>query len=211
VLEKLTDKDISEENQPFYTFQEGQLAGTDMIISRTGYTGELGFELYFRGDESVAKQVWDKVFEAGADFGIEPVGLGSRDTLRLEKGYCLYGNDIDQATNPIEAGLGWITKVDKGEFNGSDVIKKVKEEKPNRRLVGMIIAADRFIARQGYKIFIGDEEIGIVTSGNLSPTLNKPIAMGYVKTEHRQPGTKIEIERGGRRFPAEVIKLPFVA
>jgi aminomethyltransferase len=207
---KLTDEDISEEALKFYNFTVGKLAGYDMIISRTGYTGELGYELYFRGDETVAKDVWDKIFSAGAEFGIEPVGLGCRDTLRLEKGYCLYGNDIDQTTNPIEAGLGWITKLAKGEFNGSKVIAEVKEKKPSRNLVGFVVAADKFIARHGYKIFSGDREIGIVTSGNLSPTLNKPIGMGYVATEFKSPGSVIEIEARGRKFAAEVIKIPFL-
>jgi aminomethyltransferase len=210
VLNKLTTEDISEDNLKFYNFILGKIAGYDMIISRTGYTGELGYELYFKGDDDVAKDVWNKLFEAGNEFNIEAVGLGCRDTLRLEKGYCLYGNDIDQTTNPIEAGLAWITKLTKGEFNGSDVIAKVKENKPTRNLVGFVIAADKFIARHGYKIFSGDTEIGVVTSGNLSPTLNKAIAMGYVTPEFKSPGSKIEIEARGKKFEAEVIKLPFV-
>jgi len=209
-LQKLTDEDISEDTLKYYNFKFGKLAGIEMLISRTGYTGELGFELYFRGDDEVARLVWDKVFEAGAEFGIEHVGLGCRDTLRLEKGYCLYGKDIDQTTNPIEAGLGWITKLAKGEFNGSDVITKVKENKPSRHLVGFVVGADKFIARHGYKIFDGENEIGVVTSGNLSPTLNKAIGMGYVTPEFKNPGSKIEIEARGKKFVAEVIKLPFL-
>lgn len=209
-LMQLTDVDISDEALKFYNFKVGKLAGYDMIISRTGYTGELGYELYFSGDDAVTKDVWDKLFSAGAKFGIEPVGLGCRDTLRLEKGYCLYGNDIDQTTNPIEAGLGWITKLAKGEFNGSKVIADVKENKPSRNLVGFVVAADKFIARHGYKIMSGDREIGVVTSGNLSPTLNKAIGMGYVASEFKSPGSKIEIEARGKKFTAEVIKLPFL-
>ncbi|MFA6570384.1 MAG: glycine cleavage system aminomethyltransferase GcvT, partial [Bacteroidota bacterium] len=149
-LQKLTRENLSEIE--FYNFKPGQLAGVDMIISRTGYTGELGFELYFRGDFAVAKKVWDLVFDAGKPFGIEPVGLGCRDTLRLEKCYMLYGNDIDDTTNPIEAGLGWITKLAKGQFNGSDVIQKVKDEKPKRKLVGFMVDSDKFIPRHDYEI-----------------------------------------------------------
>ncbi len=211
VLQKLTETDMSEENLKFYHYHNGTLAGVDMIISRTGYTGELGYELYFRGDEAIGKKVWDAVFEAGKEFGIEAVGLGCRDTLRLEKGYMLYGNDIDDTTNTLEAGLGWITKLDKGDFNGSDVLRKVKEEKPKRRLVGFEIDAPRFIARHGYKILLDGKEVGHVTSGNLSPSLDKPIAMGYVPWEHRAVGTKFEIEARGRKFPAEVVKVPFLA
>lgn len=210
ILKKLTSSDISDENLKYYNFINGQIAGYDMIISRTGYTGELGYELYFRGDEKAAEDVWNKLFSAGSEFGLEAVGLGCRDTLRLEKGYCLYGNDIDMTTNPLEAGLGWITKLGKGEFNGSKVITQVKENKPSRHLVGFVVAADKFIARHGYKIFNGDNEIGIVTSGNLSPTLNKPIGMGYVTPEFKNPGSKIEIEARGKKYDAEVIKIPFV-
>jgi aminomethyltransferase len=210
LLLKLTNEDISEETLKYYNFKTGSLAGHDMIISRTGYTGELGYELYFRGDDAVALDVWNKLFSAGAEYGIEPVGLGCRDTLRLEKGYCLYGNDIDQTTNPIEAGLGWITKLAKGDFNGSDVIKQVKENKPSRNLVGFVVGADKFIARHGYKVFSGDREIGVVTSGNLSPTLNKAIGLAYVATDLKNPGSVIEIEARGKKFTAEVIKLPFL-
>jgi aminomethyltransferase len=210
-LEKLTDDDITEQTLKYYNFKFGKIAGVDMIISRTGYTGELGFELYFRGDDAVAKHIWDKVFEAGAEFGIEPVGLGCRDTLRLEKAYCLYGNDIDETTNPIEAGLGWITKLGKGPFNGSDVIAKVKEDKPTRHLVGFSSDAEKFIPRHGYKIFSGDKEIGFVTSGNLSPSLNKPVGLGYVTPEFKAIGSVIEIEARGKKFPATVVKLPFLA
>jgi aminomethyltransferase len=207
-LQKLTDTDLN--SMKYYTFQNGKLADVDMIISRTGYTGELGFELYFRGDFSVAKHVWDAIFEAGKEFNIEPVGLGCRDTLRLEKGYCLYGNDIDETTNPIEAGLGWITKLEKGPFNGSEVIAKVKEEGPRRRLVGFVSDENRFIPRHNYKIYSQGKEIGYVTSGNISPMLEKPIGMGYVQTEFSNEGTEIQIESRGKLFAAKVVKLPFV-
>lgn len=210
VIEQLTDEDISEEALPFYNYKLGKVAGVDMIISRTGYTGELGYELYFRGDDAVARKVWDDLFAAGGKFGIEPVGLASRDTLRLEKGYCLYGNDIDKDTNPIEAGLGWITKAEKGAFNGSDFIKKVKADKPLRRLVGFEVKAEKFIPRHHYLIYMGNLKVGFVTSGTMSPTLKKPIGMAYVPFEYKTPGTILEIEARGKRFPIEIIKMPFV-
>ena len=210
-LQKLTDTDMSEENIPFYHFKIGKIADIDTIISRTGYTGELGYELYFKGDETACEKMWNAIFEAGAEFEIAAAGLGCRDTLRLEKGYCLYGNDIDQTTNPIEAGLGWITKFNKGcDFVASDWLKKIKEEKPVRNLVGLNILADKFIARQGYKIFADGKEIGYVTSGNMSPILGKPIAMGYVSAAHKPIGSKIEIEARGKFFSAEVVKMPFL-
>ncbi len=208
VLQELTDVDMSK--IAFYTFVEGTLAGVDMIISRTGYTGELGYELYFRGDFDKAQKVWNGVFAAGEKFGIEPVGLGCRDTLRLEKCYMLYGNDIDETTNPIEAGLGWITKLSKGVFNGSGVIAKVKEEGPKRKLVGFLTETERFIPRHGYKIFSDGKEVGYVTSGNMSPSLGKPIALGYVPAELAKAGTKIEIEARKKFFTAEIVKTPFL-
>jgi len=207
-LQKLTDVDMSPIE--FYHFTEGKLAGVDMIISRTGYTGELGYELYFRGDFGTAKKVWDEIFRAGEEYGIEPVALGARDTLRLEKCYCLYGNDIDETTNPLEAGLGWITKLNKGDFNGSDVLKKVKEEGIKRRLVAFKMLGDKFIPRHLYKIVDGSKEIGFVTSGNMSPSLNIPIGMGYVEIGYNEPGTRIEIAARGKTFPAEVVKMPFL-
>ncbi len=207
-LNPLADVDMSQIE--FYNFALGKIAGVDAIISRTGYTGELGFEIYFRGDVARAEHVWNEIFMSGDQYGIEPVGLGARDTLRLEKGYCLYGNDIDQSTNPIEAGLGWITKVDKGEFNGRDIIVKVKEEKPDRRLVAFRVNSGRFIPRKDYRILIEGKEAGVVTSGNLSPMLDQPIGMGYVVWEHKAPGTILELEARGRTATAEIIKLPFV-
>lgn len=207
-LQKITDTNMSEIE--YYNFKFGKLAGNDMIISRTGYTGELGFELYFRADKADADKIWNAVFKAGEEFGIEAVGLGCRDTLRLEKCYMLYGNDIDDTTNPIEAGLSWITKINKGDFNGKEVIAKVKEDKPKRNLVGFVPQTEKFIARHGYKIYKDGKEVGYVTSGNLSPTLNKPIGLGYVPAELKTPGTIIEIEARGKYFPAEVVKTPFL-
>ncbi len=201
---------INMDDIPFYNYAVGQIAGFDAIISRTGYTGELGFEIYFRGDKETAESIWDAIFDAGNEFSIEPIGLAARDTLRLEKGFCLYGNDIDQNTNTIEAGLGWITKTDKGEFNGRDIIVRAKENKPKRQLVGFVMNTDKFIPRKGYKISIDGYQIGFVTSGNLSPMLNQPIGLGYVNRDSKQPGTQIEIEARGRTFRAEIVKLPFV-
>jgi aminomethyltransferase len=207
-LQKLTETDLTPIE--YYSFQMGKIAGVEMIISRTGYTGELGFELYFHGTFEDAKKVWDGVFEAGKEFGIEPVGLGCRDTLRLEKGYMLYGNDIDDTTHPLEAGLGWITKLAKGEFNGSDVLNRVKQEGLKRKLVGFVSTADRFIPRHNYKIYKDGVEVGYVTSGNMSPSLNKPIGMGYVPVELAVVGNIIEIEARGKFFAAEIVKTPFL-
>lgn len=208
-LQKLTTTDMSKIQ--YYHFELGQFAGIDAIISRTGYTGELGFEIYFRGDEATAEAMWNAIFDAGKEFDIEPIGLGARDTLRLEKGYCLYGNDIDQTTNPIEASLGWITKLNKGKFIGSDAIAKIKEQGPSRKLIGFISDADKFIPRNHYEIYAQNgEKIGFVTSGNISPVLNKPIGMGYVAINFAQPETEIQIEARGRRYPAKVVKVPFV-
>ncbi len=207
-LQKLTETDL--EAIAFYNFTFGKLAGVDMIISRTGYTGELGFELYFRGDEELAAMVWNAIFDAGEEFGIEPVGLAARDTLRLEKGYCLYGNDIDESTTPIEGGLGWITKTKKGPFNGRDAIVKQKEEGLTRKLVGLVVKAERFIAREGYRLTADGSEIGRVTSGNISPILGQSIAMGYVTLPYTEPGTIVHIKARGKEFPAEVRRPPFV-
>jgi len=207
-LKGLTNIDI--EVIPFYKFREGDLLGQYMLISRTGYTGELGFELYFRSDKKNAQRIWNELLKAGEPYGIEPVGLGSRDTLRLEKGYALYGNDIDHTTLPIEAGLGWITKVNKGNFNGKEKIVEMIENKPDRRLVGFQVESERFIARAGYKIFKDGVQIGSVTSGNHSPSLGVPVGMGYVESEYRKPGTNIEIERKGKLFKAIIKKMPLV-
>lgn len=206
-LQKLTSTDL--ESIPYYGFAEGTLAGVPMILSRTGYTGEIGFELYFTGDETVAATVVSALFDAGNENGIAWIGLGARDTLRLEKGYCLYGNDITDETNPIEAGLGWITKLAKGPFNGSDVIAAVKEAGPTRKLVGFKMLTEKLIPRSGYPIMHNGTAVGSVTSGNQSPTLGVGIGLGYVPTELSAPGSTIEISARGTTFPAEVIKIPF--
>lgn len=207
-LQKLTQTNL--ENIEFYHFEIDKVADIDTIISRTGYTGELGFELYFKGDISSAEKMWNEIFKAGEEFSIEAAGLGARDTLRMEKGYCLYGNDIDATTNPIEAGLGWITKFNKGEFIASELLAKIKADKPARNLVGILSDAEKFIPRHGYKLFSDDKEIGVITSGNISPTLGKPIAIGYVAAEFKTPGSQIEIEARGKKFSAVVTKMPFL-
>jgi aminomethyltransferase len=206
-LQKLTDTDLSAIE--YYHFAEGSIAGVEAILSRTGYTGEVGFELYIPSDRESGEKVWNAVMEAGAEFGIEPAGLGARDTLRLEMGYCLYGNDIDQTTNPIEAGLGWITKLGKGSFNGSEVIARVKEEKPHRRLVAFEMN-ERAIPRQHYAIAVDGTTVGEVTSGTSSPTLGKGIGLGYVASEHAKVGTPISIMIREKAVPATIVKLPFL-
>ncbi|MFA4838114.1 MAG: glycine cleavage system aminomethyltransferase GcvT [Candidatus Neomarinimicrobiota bacterium] len=204
-LQKLTTVDL--ESIPFYHFAEGELAGIPMIISRTGYTGERGFELYHKPEFS--EKLWNAIFEAGKEFGIQPIGLGARDTLRLEMKYALYGNDIDQTTNPIEAGLGWITKLDKGDFIGRDVLVKVKEAPAVRRNVPFEML-ERAIPRHGYKVFANGKEIGVVTSGTQSPTLNKGIGAAYVSAKFSKTGSIIEIDIRGKMNKAVVVNAPFV-
>lgn len=206
-LQKLTSVDLS--SLAYYHFTRGTLAGVEMIISRTGYTGELGFELYFPADVSTGRRVWDAIMAAGAEFNITPVGLGARDTLRLEMGFCLYGNDIDQSTHPLEAGLGWITKLDKGPFNGRDALLKAKAEGLRRKLVGFTLAQKAF-PRHGYAIHVNGKKIGDVTSGTFSPILEKGIGMGYVATDYALPGTELAIVIRGNQVPAVVTPLPFV-
>ena len=191
----------------FYKFKVGDFAGIDnVIISATGYTGSGGFEIYCKNADVV--QIWNKVFEAGADFGIKPIGLAARDTLRLEMGYCLYGNDIDDTTSPIEAGLGWITKFTK-DFVNSEALAKQKEQKPSRKLVAFELD-ERGIPRHGYDIVDGNGNvIGNVTSGTMSPCLQKGIGMGYVPTLFSKLGTQIHIQVRKNAIPATVIKLPF--
>jgi len=205
VLQKLTD--VALPNIPFYHFTKGQLAGFPMLISRTGYTGEKGFELYH--DPAHSTRLWDALFAAGRDYTIQAVGLGARDTLRLEMKYCLYGNDIDQTTNPLEAGLGWITKLDSGDFIGRDVLLKIKEQGPQRKLVAFEMS-DKGIPRHGYRIFAAAGDVGVVTSGTQSPSLNVGIGLGYVRQEFSRPGTELGIDVRGRQLKAVVVKPPFV-
>ncbi len=205
-IQKICDKNLDLE---YYYFFNAKVAGVDMIVSRTGYTGELGYELYFKGDQKIAEKVWNAIFEAGESYGIKPIGLGARDTLRLEMGYCLYGNDIDQNTNPLEAGLGWITKLKKEEFIGRDAILKVKENGLNRKLTAMISDQKAF-PRPGYEISASGKVIGKITSGTVSPILEKPIALGYVDKDYSDEGSKVNFVIRGKEIPAEVVKLPFV-
>jgi aminomethyltransferase len=203
-LSKLTDVQLAD--IPFYWLREGKVDGVDIMISRTGYTGEPGFELCF--DKEYSEQVWNAIMQAGAEFDIEPIGLASRDTLRLEMKYCLYGNDIDKTTNPIEAGLAWITKIDKGDFIGKAVIRKAKEEGVARKLIAFQLEGKGF-PRHDYKIFKDGDEIGYVTSGTFSPMLEKGIGMGYVAAGASKIGTSIEIDIRGKSVPAILIKPPF--
>ncbi len=153
--------------------------------------------------------MWNKIFEAGKEFDIQPVGLAARDSLRLEMGFCLYGNDIDQTTNPLEAGLGWITKLSKSDFIAKDVLVKVKENGLNRKLVA-ITSDEKTFPRHGYDITVNNNKIGTVTSGTVSPMIDKPIAMGYVETQYAEIGTEINLLIRGKEVPAKVVKLPFV-
>lgn len=207
VIQKITSEPI--ENLEYYHFLKTKVADVEMILSRTGYTGELGYELYFKGDESIAEKVWNTVFEAGEEFDIKPTGLGARDSLRLEMGYCLYGNDIDQSTNPLEAGLGWITKLKKGEFIGRDALLKVKEEGIKRKLVP-ITTDEKAFPRHGYEITLNGNKIGNVTSGTVSPILNKPIALGYVQKDYALEGNTVNFMIREKEIPAVIVKLPFV-
>ena len=206
-LQKLTPIDLSA--VPYYHFTHGEFAGEpDVIISNTGYTGAGGFELYFYPE--AAMKIWEAVFEAGAEFGIKPVGLGARDTLRLEMGFCLYGNDLDDTTSPIEAGLGWITKFVEGkDFINRTQLEKQKKEGVTRKLVGFEMI-DRGIPRHGYQLYNAEgEPIGSVTSGTMSPMRKIGIGMGYVKPEYAKPGTEIYVDMRGRKLKAQVVKPPF--
>ena len=207
VLQKITSIDL--DKLEYYHFAAAKVAGTDLVLSRTGYTGEPGYELYFKGDDKQAEELWDKIFEAGKEFNILPVGLAARDSLRLEMGFCLYGNDIDQTTNPLEAGLGWITKLNKENFIGKETLLKIKSEGVKRKLSGLI-SAEKVFPRHGYGISRNGEKIGKVTSGTVSPVLEKPIAMGYLETGYSSPGTEVEIIIRGKNVPAQVVKLPFI-
>ena len=209
-LQKLTEINLSEIK--FYTYKMGSLAGMDHVVfSATGYTGEKGFELYFDRNQVDPEAVWNAIMEAGQEFDIQPCGLGARDTLRLEMGFALYGNDITKDTNPLEGRLGWLTKLDKGDFIGRDAIAKAKEEGVDRKLVGFTIDDKRSIPRHDYDIV--DEsgsEIGHVTSGTRSITLGKNVGMGYVKKEFAKEGTKIFIKIRNKQAEAVVTNPPFI-
>lgn len=204
-MQSLTSEDLSAIK--FYTFKVSDFAGIEhVIISATGYTGSGGFEIYCKNSE--VEQVWNKVMEAGAEYGIKPIGLAARDTLRLEMGYCLYGNDIDDTTSPIEAGLGWITKFSK-DFINSEALKKEKEQGPERKLIAFELN-ERGIPRQGYDIVDSNgNKIGVVTSGTMSPSMGKGIGLGYVPTIFKDVGSVIYIQIRKNAVPATVVKLPF--
>lgn len=204
-MQSLTSVDLSAIK--YYHFEVGPFAGIEhVIISATGYTGSGGFEIYCKNSE--VKQVWDKVFEAGAAFGIKPIGLAARDTLRLEMGFCLYGNDIDDTTSPLEAGLGWITKFTK-DFVDSEFLKSQKEAGVSRKLIGFEMI-ERGIPRHDYRVLDANgNEIGKVTSGTQGPSVKKAIGMAYVKTEFATPDSEIYIEIRDKGVQAKVVKMPF--
>ena len=207
VLQRLTSIDLS--TIPFYAFTTGEFAGCpNVIISNTGYTGAGGFELYFYPEDG--GKIWDAIFEAGKPENIQPIGLGARDTLRLEMGYCLYGNDLDDTTSPIEAGLGWITKFTDGKaFTNRDALERQKKDGVSRKLCGFELQ-EKGIPRHGYDIIdMGGNTIGVVTSGTLSPTLRKGIGLGYIKPEFATVGTDIQIQIRNKAIPAKVVKPPF--
>jgi aminomethyltransferase len=205
-LQKLTDVNLA--SMEYYTFTIGEMAGIkDIIISATGYTGAGGFEIYVKNAD--AEKMWNAIFEAGAEFGIKPVGLGARDTLRLEKAFCLYGNDIDDETSPLEAGLGWVTKFTKNFIN-SEALKAQKDAGLKRKLIGFEMI-DRGIPRGHYELCDAEgNKIGEVTSGTQSPTLQKGIGLGYVPTELSKAGTEIFVKVRDRLLKAQVVKTPFV-
>jgi aminomethyltransferase len=190
----------------FYHFAEGEVAGTPVMVARTGYTGEDGFEIFAPPDK--AEALWVRLLETGREAGLVPAGLGARDTLRLEARMCLYGNDIDETTTLVEAGLGWIVALDKGEFNGRSVLEAQKKDGPPRKLVGFEMVG-RGIARHGYPVHLGGAETGAVTSGSYAPFLKKNIGLVYLPAARSAPGTEFEVEIRGQRVPARVVPTPF--
>ena len=203
ILQLLTDEDL--DTLKFYNFSTGKIDGIEATISRTGYTGELGYELYIHSDHIA--DIWDKLLEVGKNHGLDPVGLGCRDTLRLEMKYLLYGNDINEKTSPLEAGLGWITKLNKDHFIGKNTIYN-SQYKISKHLI-CIEMKEKSIPRKGYKIYNGENLIGQITSGTMSPSLGKGIGLGYVSTPFKSIGTELDIEIRGRKKRAKVVKAPF--
>jgi aminomethyltransferase len=204
ILARLTGVDL--ENVSYYHFAEGDVAGAPAVISRTGYTGEDGFELYLAADRTSG--VWTSLLQAGEPAGLVPAGLGARDSLRLEMGYALYGNDMDEQRTPLEAGLGWITKFDKGDFIGRAALLRQKEAGLRERLVGFV-CRERGFPRHGYAVHIDGAPVGIVTSGMVSPALQQGIGMAYVPAAASKPGTHIDIMVRDRAIPAEIVRPPF--
>jgi len=204
ILAELTDADLDAIG--YYRFAEGQVAGRDAVISRTGYTGEDGFELYVAAGD--ASHIWRALLDAGEPHGLKPAGLGARDSLRLEMGYALYGNDLDEAHDALESGLGWVVKPDKGEFLGRDALVRRKEAGVERKLIGFVLE-ERGFPRQGYAIQHEGRRIGEVTSGIVSPSLGQGVGMGYVDAEYAKADTRIEIDVRGKAVPARVVRPPF--
>ena len=204
ILAGLTDADL--DAIAFYHFVEGRVAGRDAIISRTGYTGEDGFELYVAAGDATA--VWRALLEAGAPAGLIPAGLGARDSLRLEVGYILYGNDLDESRTPLEAGLGWVVKLDKGPFVGSEALARQKEAGLDRKLAGFVVQ-ERAFPRHGYEVRVDGVVVGEVTSGVLSPSTGQGIGLAYLPAAVAKPGTRIEIMVRDRAVPADVVRPPF--
>jgi aminomethyltransferase len=207
-MQQLTDVDLV--NLKYYTFAKGKFAGVDnVVISATGYTGSGGIEIYFEDKNGEAEKIWDEIFRIGGPKGMKPIGLGARDTLRLEKGFCLYGNDIDDTTSPLEAGLGWITKFTK-DFTAREILEKQKADGVQRKLVGLEMV-DKGIPRHGYKITDADgNEIGYVTSGTQAPTLGKAIAVAYVAKGFAGEGSEVFVVVRDKPLKAQVVKMPFL-
>jgi aminomethyltransferase len=204
LFSKVTDYDL--DSLSFYWATEAEVCGQRVLFSRTGYTGEDGFELYLKPD--ICHDVWDTLMDAGREFGVGSVGLGARDSLRLEMKYLLYGNDMNETTNPISAGLGWVVQLDKGDFIGRQPIEQAKAEKPLSRLVAFEMC-EKAIPRKDYSIFADDQEVGRVTSGGYSPCLEMGIGLGYVKREFTKTGTALSVQIRGKRASAIVVKPPF--
>jgi aminomethyltransferase len=206
ILQPLTAIDLAQ--VAYYHFAEGSVDGHPVMVARTGYTGEDGFEIFVAPDR--ADGLWRRLIEAGRDRGLVPAGLGARDTLRLEAKMCLYGNDLDETTTLVEAGLGWIVSLDpeKGEFVGRPVLEEQKKSGPPRKLVGFEVTG-RGIARHGYPVYLGDEGVGTVTSGSYAPFLQKNIGLVYLPSGKAAQGTELEVEIRGKRVPARVVATPF--
>jgi aminomethyltransferase len=204
LLARLADTDVTRVR--YYHFVRAAVAGVASIVSRTGYTGEDGFEVYVPWAE--AERVWHALLQAGAGDGVKPIGLGARDTLRLEMRYALYGNDIDETTNPLEAGLGWVVKSAKGDFIGKEAIERVRGGGPRRKLVGLAMV-DRAVPRHGYPVVKDAQPAGVVTSGSYGPSVDRSIALAYVETAHAAVGTALDVEIRDQARPAHVVRTPF--
>ncbi|MEA3286491.1 MAG: glycine cleavage system aminomethyltransferase GcvT [Candidatus Marinimicrobia bacterium] len=205
ILKKLSSADL--DALEFYHFGIGNINGADMIVSRTGYTGELGYELYH--DPENSEDLWQALMTAGEEYGLEPIGLGARDTLRLEMKFCLYGNDIDETTTPLEARLSWAMDLNHGDFLGRDALLKQKEAGVNRFLIAFEMQ-DRGLPRNGYELYAGSEKVGVVTSGGQSPTLKKGIGLAYVNKPYHKINTELEIDIRGKRLAVKIVKPPFI-